>query len=286
MNGRRCTVVIHPSEPGRNAHASRRSAPRRGGVGLLALGKASLSDLVPVFIAKRADRRQAHSGIIGTGKPGRPLSGTNDERSTFGVPGTTPGTVSVAPCPTPVLEVADVRKRYGQPPSPSTAFRSSVEAGELFGLLGPNGAGKTTLISIVCGLTDADCGEVTALRPAVHPRATATSAGWSASARRTCRSTPTSRPARTSGSSASSTASAASDLESRIEDVLAAVGLTDRANDRAGTFSGGMKRRLNLAAAVVHRPEAALPRRADHRRRSAVAQPHLPAGAAPQRRRA
>src|SRR3954462_11095965 len=43
-------------------------------------------------------------------------------------------------------------------------------------------------------------------------------------------------------------------LESRVDEVLAAVGLSDRANDRAGTFSGGMKRRLNLAAAVVHGP--------------------------------
>ena len=46
--------------------------------------------------------------------------------------------------------------------------------------------------------------------------------------------------------------------ETRVDDVLAAVGLTDRANDRAGTFSGGMKRRLNLAAAVVHRPKLLL----------------------------
>ena len=45
------------------------------------------------------------------------------------------------------------------------------------------------------------------------------------------------------------------ELDSRVAEVLAAVGLTDRANDRAGTFSGGMKRRLNLAAAVVHGPK-------------------------------
>src|SRR5213079_3088188 len=44
-------------------------------------------------------------------------------------------------------------------------------------------------------------------------------------------------------------------LETRVEEVLAAVALTDRADDRAGTFSGGMKRRLNLAAAVVHAPK-------------------------------
>ena len=44
------------------------------------------------------------------------------------------------------------------------------------------------------------------------------------------------------------------ELRTRGDEVLAAVGLSDRADDRAGTFSGGMKRRLNLAAAVMHRP--------------------------------
>ncbi len=55
-------------------------------------------------------------------------------------------------------------------PSRSTASRCRVDAGELFGLLGPNGAGKTTLITILCGLTDADSGEVEAVRQAVPPR--------------------------------------------------------------------------------------------------------------------
>jgi ABC-type multidrug transport system ATPase subunit len=59
----------------------------------------------------------------------------------------------------PVLEVVNVRKRYG-PTVALDGVSLAVEAGELFGLLGPNGAGKTTLISILCGLTEADSGEV------------------------------------------------------------------------------------------------------------------------------
>jgi linearmycin/streptolysin S transport system ATP-binding protein len=47
----------------------------------------------------------------------------------------------------------------------------------------------------------------------------------------------------------------AKELSTRVEGVLSAVGLTDRANDRVATFSGGMKRRLNLAAAIVHGPK-------------------------------
>src|SRR5881398_1762938 len=59
----------------------------------------------------------------------------------------------------PVLEVSGVRKRYG-PTVALDGVTLSVGEGELFGLLGPNAAGKTTLISILCGLTDADEGEV------------------------------------------------------------------------------------------------------------------------------
>src|SRR5215213_8119191 len=54
MNGRRCTVVIHPGEPGRDARASRRSAPRRGGDGSSALGGVLWNEpRVAVFIANR-----------------------------------------------------------------------------------------------------------------------------------------------------------------------------------------------------------------------------------------
>jgi ABC-2 type transport system ATP-binding protein len=51
---------------------------------------------------------------------------------------------------------------------------------------------------------------------------------------------------------------AGSELQSRVDEVLAAVGLTDRAGDRVETFSGGMKRRLNLGAALIHRPRLLL----------------------------
>jgi len=152
-----------------------------------------------------------------------------------------------------VLEVADVRKRYG----PTTALDGvslSVNAGELFGLLGPNGAGKTTLIKIVCGLTDADSGEVRLfgqrftrsnrdLRRLVGIGTQDLAIYPDLSARENLRFF------------GKLYGLGGDDLESRIKTVLAAVGLTDRAGDRAGTFSGGMKRRLNLAAAVVHGPK-------------------------------
>ncbi len=157
---------------------------------------------------------------------------------------------------TPVIEVEDVRKRYG-PTVALDGVSLAVEPGELFGLLGPNGAGKTTLMSILAGLTDPDGGSVrlfgkpftTADRDlrrqvglatqdlAVYPELTArenlTFFGKLYGLR-------------------------GHDLRDRVAGMLDAVELTDRADDRAGTFSGGMKRRLNLAVAVVHRPQVLL----------------------------
>ncbi len=155
--------------------------------------------------------------------------------------------------PEPVLEVVDVRKRYGETVA-LDGVTLTVDAGELFGLLGPNGAGKTTLIKILCGLTEADSGDVKLfgepfnrtrrdLRRLVGIGTQDLSIYPDLSARENLRFF-----GKLYGLGGRA-------LRSRVDDVLAAVGLTDRADDRAGTFSGGMKRRLNLAAAVVHGPK-------------------------------
>lgn len=156
----------------------------------------------------------------------------------------------------PILEIESVRKRYGST-NALNGVSLTVRAGELFGLLGPNGAGKTTLLSIASGLLDADSGTVKLdgrtfnrnereLRRlvgigtqdlAVYPDLTARENvlffgnlyGLDRGA-----------------------------LKNRAEELLTAVGLHDRADHRAGTFSGGMKRRLNLAVAVVHSPKLLL----------------------------
>jgi ABC-2 type transport system ATP-binding protein len=148
------------------------------------------------------------------------------------------------------LEVDQVRKHYGRIPA-LAGVSVRVEPGELFGLLGPNGAGKTTLMSIVAGLVDADGGTVRldggpadkskiglgtqdlAVYPELTARENLVFFG------------------RLYGQNGS-------DLARRVADTLTAVGLLDRADDRVATFSGGMKRRLNLAAAVVHGPQLLL----------------------------
>ncbi|HEY1192506.1 MAG TPA: ABC transporter ATP-binding protein [Gemmata sp.] len=153
----------------------------------------------------------------------------------------------------PVLELANLRKRYGA----LTALDGvslTVGAGEVLGLLGPNGAGKTTLLSVAAGLTRADSGSVAlfgkpftrdsrALRHLVGIGTQDLSIYPDLTARENLRFFGKLYGLRGRA------------LESRVGAVLGAVGLTERGNDRAGTFSGGMKRRLNLAVAVVHAPK-------------------------------
>jgi ABC-2 type transport system ATP-binding protein len=155
--------------------------------------------------------------------------------------------------PEKILEVVDVRKRYGTTVA-LDGVTLSVDAEEVFGLLGPNGAGKTTLIKILCGLTDADSGEVRLFGRPFH---------------KADRDLRRLIGIGTQDLSIYPDLSARENLQffgklyglggkllaTRVDDVLAAVALTDRADDRAGTFSGGMKRRLNLAVAIVHGPK-------------------------------
>ncbi|VTR94245.1 antibiotic abc transporter atp-binding protein : ABC transporter-like protein OS=Bacillus sp. 1NLA3E GN=B1NLA3E_04635 PE=3 SV=1: ABC_tran [Gemmata massiliana] len=152
-----------------------------------------------------------------------------------------------------VLEVTDIRKQYGETVA-LNGVSLTVQRGEVFGLLGPNGAGKTTLLSIAAGLTRADSGSVKlfgepftrdtrSLRHLVGIGTQDLSIYPDLTARENLRFF-----GKLYGKGGKT-------LESRVDEMLGAVGLTDRANDRAGTFSGGMKRRLNLAVAVVHAPK-------------------------------
>jgi ABC-2 type transport system ATP-binding protein len=156
----------------------------------------------------------------------------------------------------PILEVHDLRKRYG----PTVALNGvsfPVAAGEMFGLLGPNGAGKTTLLSILSCLLGSDTGEARVLGRKVTPR--------DRELRRDIGIVPqelalygelTARENLTFFGRLYGVTG--TELRRRVAAVLDAVGLADRADARVDTFSGGMKRRLNLGAALVHRPRLLL----------------------------
>ena len=156
----------------------------------------------------------------------------------------------------PLLEVRDLRKHYGAHVA-LDGVSFAVPAGEMFGLLGPNGAGKTTLMSILAGLREPTAGEVRLngerltrgrkdLRHLIGIVPQDLAIYNELTARENLRffGQLYGLGGRT--------------LDQRVDAVLAAVALTDRANERAGTFSGGMKRRLNLGAALVHGPALVL----------------------------
>jgi ABC-2 type transport system ATP-binding protein len=154
------------------------------------------------------------------------------------------------------LEVVDLRKQYGTVKA-LDGVSFSVREGELFGLLGPNGAGKTTLLSILSCLMEPTSGEVRLQGRRVHrgdrrlrqligvvPQELALYGDLTAR-----------ENLHFFGELYRLTGAA---LRERVNAVLSAVALEDKANERVHTFSGGMKRRLNLGAALVHGPRLLL----------------------------
>jgi len=155
-----------------------------------------------------------------------------------------------------MVEVKDLTMRYGERTA-LNGINLAVDRGELFGLLGPNGAGKTTLISILSTLLKPSSGQVKigsldvlrdgkeikhligtvpqeiALYPTLSARENLSFYGRMYGMR-------------------------GSRLKKRIDELLETVGLTDRKDERVQKFSGGMKRRLNLAVGLLHEPKLLL----------------------------
>lgn len=131
----------------------------------------------------------------------------------------------------------------------------SLEVGETFGLLGPNGAGKSTTINMIVGALEPDSGSITV-------EATELSGSDRASAvRRQIGAAPQALALYDDLSATENLTFfcklyglSGSDLRKRVDSTLEIAQLTERKNDRVKTFSGGMKRRLNLAAALAHDP--------------------------------
>jgi ABC-2 type transport system ATP-binding protein len=155
-----------------------------------------------------------------------------------------------------MLEVRDLRKTYGNI-NALDGVSVTVAAGELFGLLGPNGAGKTTLMSIVAGLLDPTGGEVLLAGQPFQRR--------DRQRRRFIGIVPQELAIYNELTARENLrffgelyGLGGGELAQRVDSILAAIGLSDRRDQRAGTFSGGMKRRLNLGASLVHQPKLLL----------------------------
>jgi len=155
-----------------------------------------------------------------------------------------------------LLQVSGLSKTFGEVRAVAQVD-FQVEAGEIYGLLGPNGAGKTTTISMISGLLRPDAGKVEVEGADF----------WSdpARAQRIMGVVPQEialyeelsgrenlefwgRLAGLSGSAA----------RTRSVDVLEALSLADRAKEAVKNYSGGMKRRINIGCALMHRPRVLL----------------------------
>ena len=155
--------------------------------------------------------------------------------------------------PEPVIRTRRLTKKYGELTAVSK-LDLAVYPGEIFGLLGQNGAGKTTTILMLLGLSEPTSGEanVMGLDPAWEPREVKRRVGYLPDAvgfyedltgRENLRYT-----ARLNGLPRD-------EAEEAIDEVLAQVGLTDRANDPVEQYSRGMRQRLGIADALVKSPD-------------------------------
>ena len=152
----------------------------------------------------------------------------------------------------PLLELAHLRKSYGS----VTALDDlslAVPEGCLYGLLGPNGAGKTTTLRILATLLEPDAGEVhvAGLDALADPRAVREQLGYVAqevaidkilTGRELLQLQGDLYHLRTQ------------ERDERIAELIALLGMHDWVDRRCGTYSGGMRRRLDLASGLLHRP--------------------------------
>ncbi len=152
-----------------------------------------------------------------------------------------------------ILEVLDVKKSFGG----HTAVNGvgfALDKGEVYGLLGPNGAGKSTTMAMICGLLKPDSGTIRVhgedLRKkgrsaqqhlGVVPQEPALYTNLSAEENLRFWAVLNGVPQR--------------QVKAAVERVLKLVGLDERKKGKVAKFSGGMKRRLNIAAGLIHQPE-------------------------------
>lgn len=154
------------------------------------------------------------------------------------------------------IEVKNLKKSFGDLQAVQDANFTAV-SGEVLSLLGPNGAGKSTTISMLSGLLNPTAGDASIMGHSVmkEPAAAKKSLGVvpqdialypDLSARENLVFWGKMYGLR------------GTDLKQRVDEVLEIIGLADRQKDQVGKFSGGMKRRVNIGAALLHKPEVVI----------------------------
>jgi len=156
---------------------------------------------------------------------------------------------------TAAISIRNVKKSYGSLEA-LKGVDLTINRGEFFGLLGPNGAGKSTLINIIAGLAHADSGEITVLGHNV--------VGDYRQARRALGVVPQELvfdaffSVREVLQIQSGYFGLGKENNEWIDQLLDALALTDKANTNMRALSGGMKRRVLIAQALVHKPEVVI----------------------------
>lgn len=153
-----------------------------------------------------------------------------------------------------MMVVSQLVKRFGKLRAVNNVDMS-IAAGETYGLIGPNGSGKTTLIRMMVGLLRPTSGSITILNERMPSSKVAPHIGYM-----------TQLTALYNDLTARENMQffcniyglRGKEQKARIDEMLERVDLADRANSVVSTFSGGMKQRLSLACALVHKPRLAL----------------------------
>jgi ABC-2 type transport system ATP-binding protein len=154
---------------------------------------------------------------------------------------------------TPVIQISSLSRRFGEKDAVNN-LTLEVHAGEIFGFLGHNGAGKTTTVRLLNGVLEPSSGSAQVLGrdprvdgPALRARTGVLTETPSLDERLTARANLTffadmyDVPRR--------------DVPERVQSLLSEFELADRADEKVGGYSKGMKQRLALARALLHRPE-------------------------------
>jgi ABC-2 type transport system ATP-binding protein len=156
---------------------------------------------------------------------------------------------------TSIIEITNLKKVYKKSNTPAIdGLNLHIETGEVFGLLGPNGAGKTTTVSILCGLLKPNAGTVKIKEKNLQTNLAEIKKilGVAPQEIALFNKLTLNENLQYFGRIYSINKSK---LNSRIEGLLKLLGLDNKANQLIETYSGGMKRRANLIAAVLHQPE-------------------------------
>lgn len=152
-----------------------------------------------------------------------------------------------------VVKIEGLTKKFGDLTAVDN-ISLNIEEGEIYGLLGPNGAGKSTIINILCGLLAMDKGKIEILGKDIEKSSTY--------AKQNIGVVPQEIAIYEDLTAyenvkffASLYGLKGSKLKESVEEALDFVGLLDKRKQYSKTFSGGMRRRLNIACAIAHRPK-------------------------------